>query len=1020
MDTFIVFTIGGLATAAIYAISAAGLVVTFTTSGIFNFAHGAFSMMAAFTFWQVSVDWGVPRIPAAVLVVLVIGPGVGALVERLVMRSVAATSDVVKVVVTVSLMIALIGLANVIWNPEVGRPVPPLVAGTLEVLGVTVSQQRVLTMAMAVAAALVLAVVLRATRLGISMRAVVDDRTLVQLDGAHPGRISMTSWALGAGMAALAGVLLASEQTLSATTMTLVFINSYAVAVVGRLRSLPGVFVGAVVLGLGQSYMTGYIDPSASLGPVSLRSASQALPALMLFVVLVARPSERPRVQEGILRSVVVPAPSLRFTMLSSVAFVAGVAAIGSLLSAPDLNLVLTGFFTALVTLSLVPLTGWAGQISLAQMTFTGIGAIAMANWGANGEPWAVAASVLLCAGVGALVGFPALRLHGIYLALGTASFAMLCSALVFNQAGVMPGGNKQVERLAIGGWAVSSDYAQLIVLAVVFAGIGSVLLALRRSSWGRRLVALRDSPVACATLGMNVAATKVGAFALAAAIAGAAGAVSGRTFLADTLALPSSLSIAMIAVVGGVGMVSGAFMGGLLLGAVPIFARIFATSAIGVFALVSLPVKDLLAVAPGTMGVSLGRDPDGSAPRLAAAYRVAGTSAAALGIAAGGASLIWLLAWLDVIDGWTFVASITVFALVTVTATPLVIGDIDGRRTATAVWIVAVPVVALVVPWVEGIGSAGWRVLAIIALIAVGARGAMTIHGNARSLLPGASDGPPPISPDEQGLHSPLTWEEAVEAGRGIGLHGESRIGVRHDSPTTTTALLELRSVRASYGSIEVLHGIDLTVHAGSVVALLGPNGAGKTTTLRVASGLLRPTSGSLVVGGRDVTGVPARHLARCGVVTVPETRGVYPSLTVRENLLMATHTGTSLADVEDLAYGYFPKLKERRRQTAGTLSGGERQMLAMSRGLAVDPAILLLDELSMGLAPLVVEELYETVREIARAGTSVLVVEQFARTVLSVADVAVIMVNGVIREVGPPNMIEEALSAAYLGGRS
>ena len=223
---------------------------------------------------------------------------------------------------------------------------------------------------------------------------------------------------------------------------------------------------------------------------------------------------------------------------------------------------------------------------------------------------------------------------------------------------------------------------------------------------------------------------------------------------------------------------------------------------------------------------------------------------------------------------------------------------------------------------------------------------------------------------------------------------------------------------VRAAYGTIEVLHGIDLSVPPGAVVALLGPNGAGKTTTLSVACGLLPPTAGQVMVAGRDVTGVSPEDLARRGLTTIPEGKGIFPNLSVRENLIMATYAGVSIHHVEEVAYERFPRLKERRTQTAGTLSGGEQQMLAMARGLAVDPAVLLLDELSMGLAPLVVEELYGIVSQIARSGTSILVVEQFARTVLGVADVAAIMVNGQIRRVGRPDEVEHELSAAYLGG--
>jgi branched-chain amino acid transport system ATP-binding protein len=229
----------------------------------------------------------------------------------------------------------------------------------------------------------------------------------------------------------------------------------------------------------------------------------------------------------------------------------------------------------------------------------------------------------------------------------------------------------------------------------------------------------------------------------------------------------------------------------------------------------------------------------------------------------------------------------------------------------------------------------------------------------------------------------------------------------------------LELQGVRAAYGRVEVLLGIDLAVAPGTVCALLGPNGAGKTTLLGVCAGLHRPTHGAVVLGGRVATGADPVELARRGVCLVPEGRGVFPNLTVRENLRMATHAGHSFADVEERSYSRFPRLKERRRQAAGTMSGGEQQMLALARGLATDPAVLLLDELSMGLAPVVVGNLYELVAQVAREGVAVLVVEQFASAVLGIADQAAVLVNGRIALSGPPGEgLVEQLSALYLGG--
>ncbi len=235
--------------------------------------------------------------------------------------------------------------------------------------------------------------------------------------------------------------------------------------------------------------------------------------------------------------------------------------------------------------------------------------------------------------------------------------------------------------------------------------------------------------------------------------------------------------------------------------------------------------------------------------------------------------------------------------------------------------------------------------------------------------------------------------------------------------NPAAQQPVLELSAIRAGYGRIDVLHGVNLRLEVGQVYALLGPNGAGKSTTLAVASGQIVPSAGTLSLFGRVVNGVPADALARTGVCVVPEGRGIFPNLSVLENLRMATFTGTPFATVQERAFARFPRLAERRKQTAGTLSGGEQQMLAMARALSTEPALLLIDELSMGLAPIVVEELYQHVANIAREGLSIVIVEQFAHEILGVADVAGIMLHGRIQQVGSPAEIAEELVSVYLG---
>jgi branched-chain amino acid transport system ATP-binding protein len=231
-------------------------------------------------------------------------------------------------------------------------------------------------------------------------------------------------------------------------------------------------------------------------------------------------------------------------------------------------------------------------------------------------------------------------------------------------------------------------------------------------------------------------------------------------------------------------------------------------------------------------------------------------------------------------------------------------------------------------------------------------------------------------------------------------------------------TPILELVDVKAGYGRIEVLHGVDLALPKGAVMALLGPNGAGKTALLKVASGQLRATSGHVHLGGSHVNDAPADALARAGLCTIPEGRSIFPNLTVRENLRLAGYAGVPAAHVYEVAFGRFPRLAERANQLAGSMSGGEQQMLAMARALATNPAVLLIDELSMGLAPLIVRELYEVVASLAGDGVSVLVVEQFADAALAVADRAAVLVHGRVVATGGPDDIADELSTLYLGG--
>jgi branched-chain amino acid transport system ATP-binding protein len=239
---------------------------------------------------------------------------------------------------------------------------------------------------------------------------------------------------------------------------------------------------------------------------------------------------------------------------------------------------------------------------------------------------------------------------------------------------------------------------------------------------------------------------------------------------------------------------------------------------------------------------------------------------------------------------------------------------------------------------------------------------------------------------------------------------------------PVSSDAALEIAGLSVAYGGVHALRDVSLTVPQGAVVALLGPNGAGKSTTLRTVSGIVRAERGTITAFGRRIERTPAYRIARMAIVHVPEGRGIFPSLTVRENLEMAatmTATDGHAEDPIQEATELFPVLGTRLRQMAGSLSGGEQQMLALARAIMARPRLLMVDEISMGLAPIVVGHLFDALRKIADSGASLLLVEQYVETALELADYVYVMDKGCIVDVGQPSDLRSgSLAAAYLGG--
>jgi branched-chain amino acid transport system ATP-binding protein len=238
---------------------------------------------------------------------------------------------------------------------------------------------------------------------------------------------------------------------------------------------------------------------------------------------------------------------------------------------------------------------------------------------------------------------------------------------------------------------------------------------------------------------------------------------------------------------------------------------------------------------------------------------------------------------------------------------------------------------------------------------------------------------------------------------------------------------MLKIAQLHAGYGKVEVLHGISIEVPKGQVVTLIGSNGAGKTTTMRAISGMIKPSAGEITLNGRAIAGLESFHIARLGLAHSPEGRRVFSTLSVADNLMLGAFPrltgsrprGDVAADL-DRAFELFPRLRERREQLAGTLSGGEQQMLAMARAVMLAPEVVLLDEPSMGLAPILVEEVFRIIGQLKAQGVTMLLVEQFAAAALAVADYGYVLENGRISTHGPASRLRDdpAVKAAYLGG--
>jgi branched-chain amino acid transport system permease protein len=617
--TFFVFLLIGISISAIYAISATGLVVTYVTSGVFNFAHGAIGMFLAFVYWGFRVDQGWPTPLALAVTLLVVAPATGYLLDVLVMRTLLkGASLATKLVVTLALLLAFQGLAQTIWGIDL-RTLPGLWGNRdYSVLGLVITWDQTTTILAAAGVAFGFRFLFRRTRFGVSMRAVVDNRELCQTKGLNPNLVSAASWSIGASLAGLAAILIAPGLNLEVNTLSILVVSAYAAAIVGRLESLPATFLGALFLGVSQSFVVAYLPVESQL----VRNLREALPFLLLFVALLVRSDLR--LPERVKIHTEPEPPRAGTTWLLGAGAVVLAIPISGALNPGQL---LTGgralVFASLV-LTLVLLTGLSGQVSLMQLSFAGLGAVVLAKL-PEGIPWVISLGVVaVVAGVvGGLIALPALRLRGLYLALLTLAFALLMDSLFFGNTAVLGGGTTlAVERPNLFGIDLSSERAVFVVLVVVAVVFANIVLAVRRSSFGRKLAAMRDAPNACQTLGMNLTLTKLKVFGLSAMMAGVAGAFLGglqvRVGQLDFMWF-GSLALLLVATIFGITSISGAFLGAFFLVVLPDVIR--SISAGDADATTTLALQPLII---GLLAIALARRPEGLVGRLRARLRPA------------------------------------------------------------------------------------------------------------------------------------------------------------------------------------------------------------------------------------------------------------------------------------------------------------------------------------------------------------------------------------------------------------
>lgn len=532
---YLQLALAGVASGSIAALSGLGLVLTYRATGVFNFAHGAVAMFVAYLLWQTNVGWGIPLWIAAPLVLLVGGPGIGVLLERLVFRPLetrgASTSE--KLVATLGVFVVLVGLAQTIWGPVHKTDSPNLFPQTsIHLTGeLRIGANQLAQLVIVLLSAGILLAVFRYTHLGTKMRAVVDRRELADLTAVNANRIASLAWALGCGFAGLSGVLLAPQLELDPFRLTLLVIDTFAVAVVARLSSMPLAVVAGIVLGVVQSLSVRWTPPA----PFDSLKPNLLVVALLAFLLLYRSLNERQgdgAAGRGLVSSRIGGERSLsgRLVFVAPLAVVALLVPVA--LSGDDLRSAALVIALAVVFLSITAVTGFTGNITLGQAGFAGLGALLTSRMSTGDLPFfprlpvlaAMVVAAVLVGLLGAVTGYSALRRRGLFLGLTTLAVGLVLYRFVFESP--FFANRVVIERPTLLGLSLDGDRAfYWFALACLGAGL-LVVDQLRRGRLGRVLAAMRDSETGARSIGLDLRRYKLAVFSLSAALAAFGGAL--------------------------------------------------------------------------------------------------------------------------------------------------------------------------------------------------------------------------------------------------------------------------------------------------------------------------------------------------------------------------------------------------------------------------------------------------------------------------------------------------------------